>query len=335
VPVDQWRAVRRRLNQSRRQLCLAAARRYPASWSVAGTPFLALWQPDEPVPVDDLRLSWAVSPPVEALPSPAALPQGFSSYSAAIGALDRPVLFEDRPCYRLLCVSDEELTFGPGRYFDKLDTAEALAHEFCAGASQSRDRIGDPFDLGRRAVIPDVQTLVVSRDGRFLAQWRDPARVAANGGIHGLAPTGEFQPAGPDPLADLDLRRCVAREYAEEILGVPELRDPPDSFYTPFESMPLSVLGIGVDALTLSASILTVAVVDSLDDAVADNAEGTVMRLPFDAETVRRFVREEPMTSPGAATLALAWRWAAATRTPAVRPPRPAASAGPPPPGTG
>ena len=282
---------------------------------MAGTPFLALWRPSEPVPIDALRLSWAPAPPVEVPPASAALPEGFPSYSAALGGVDRPALFEDRPCYRLLSVSDKELTFGPGRYFDKLDTAEALAHEFCAGSWELRDRVGDPFDLGRRSVIPDVQTLVVSRDGRFLAQWRDPAKVAANGGIHGLTPTGEFQPAGPDTLADLDLRRCVAREYAEEILGVPELRDPPESFYTRFKSMPVSVLGIGVDALTLSASILTVAVVDSLDGAVADNAEGTVIRLPFDAETVDRFVRVEPMTSPGAATLALAWRWAVTART--------------------
>ena len=320
VPVDQWRAVRRRLNQSRGRLARTAALLYPAAWSVVGTPFLAPshWLPAAPVPVDELRLVWSVSPPVVS-PGLDFLPEGFASYSAAIGGVDRPGLFEDRPCYRLLEVAGSRLTFGPGRYFDKLDSAEALAHEYCAGGTAYRDRIGDPFDLGTRSVIPDVQTLLVDRDGRFLVQWRDPAKVAANGGIHGLVPTGEFQPSGSDLLGDLNLRRCVAREYAEEIQGVPELRDPPASFYEPFRTVPLYFLGIGVDALTLSASILTMAVVDSLDDAVAVNAEGRVIRpgLPF----------TEPMTSPGAAALALAARGSRrlpglAAQAPPARPPR-------------
>lgn len=307
VPVGHWRAVRRRLNQSRGQLSRAAAQRYPAERAVAGTPFLGLWLPDEPVPVEQLRLRWAEWPEVT-VPELDFLPPGFASYSAAIGGVDRPALFENRPCYRLLDVRDDGLTFGPGAYFDKLDSAEALAHEFCAGGSALRDRIGDPFDLRARTVIPDVQTLLVSRDGRFLVQWRDPAKVATNGGVHGLVPTGEFQPSGADLLGDLDLRRCVAREYAEEIHGVPELRDPPESFYERFRDLPLFVLGIGLDALTLAASILTVAVVESLDDAVDDNAEGRIVRSGLPLAEGERFLREQQVTSPGAAALTLARR---------------------------
>ncbi|GAA3436812.1 hypothetical protein GCM10018954_064210 [Kutzneria kofuensis] len=169
---------------------------YPADWSVAGTPFLTLSVPDEPIPLDDLRLSWALSPPVDPV-VPDFLPAGLSSYSAAIGALDRPTLFENRPCYRLLAVSPGHLTFGPGSYFDKLDSAEALAHEHCAGTSALRAAIGDPFDLGRRPVLPDVQTLLVDREGRFLLQWRDPAKVAANGGIHGWCPPASSSRPAP------------------------------------------------------------------------------------------------------------------------------------------
>jgi len=257
------------------------------------------------VPVDDLRLVWSVSPPVPA-PTLDLLPDGFPSYSAAIGGVDRPALFEDRPCYRLLDVADRHLTFGPGRYFDKLDSAEALAHEYCAGGSALRDQIGDPFDLLARSVIPDVQTLVVSRDGRFLVQWRDPAKVATNGGVYGLVPTGEFQPSGTDLLGDLNLRRLVAREYAEEIRGVPELVDPPASFYEPFQAVPLHVVGIGLDPLTLAASIITLAVVDSLDDAVDTNAEGRIVRSGLPLADVDRFLREEQVTSPCAAALTLA-----------------------------
>jgi hypothetical protein len=307
VLVAEWLAVRRRLNRSRGQLSHKAALRYPAASRVAGAPLLALSVPPEPVPVDDLRLSWASSPAVS-VPVPEFLPEGFSSYSAAIGAIDRPALFDNRPCYRLLDISGTHLTFGPGAYFDKLDATEALAHEFCAGDTAFRDQLGDPFDLASRSVIPDVQTLLVSRDGRFLVQWRDPARVATNGGVYGLVPTGEFQPSGEDLPGDLDLRRLVAREYAEEVLGVPELVDPPASFYRPFRDVPLFFLGIGLDPLTLSASILTMAVVDSLAEAVDANAEGRIVRsgLPFTAEAVARFLRDESVTAPGAAALALA-----------------------------
>ncbi|HEY0494198.1 MAG TPA: hypothetical protein VGD48_00560 [Kutzneria sp.] len=249
VPVEQWIAVRRLLDQSRQSLSLLAARRYPASRLVAGAPFLALSVPSEPVPTSDLRLMWAASPAF-AVPTPDFLPSGFSSYSAAIEAVERPALFENRDCHRLLDVSGPNLTFGPGAYFDKIDTAEALAHEFCGGGTAFRDRLGDPFDLRCRSVIPDVQTLLVSRDGRF------------------AAPTGELPPLGSD------LHRLVTGEHAR-------------SFY----------LGVGLDPLTLSASILTITVVDALSDAV-----------PFTVEAIERFLREEPVTPAGAAVLALAVR---------------------------
>jgi hypothetical protein len=78
VPVEQWIAVRRLLNQSRGPLSLLAARRYPASRLVVGAPFLALSVPSELVPVAELRLSWGPSPAFS-LPVPAFLPAGFSS----------------------------------------------------------------------------------------------------------------------------------------------------------------------------------------------------------------------------------------------------------------
>jgi hypothetical protein len=45
---------------------------------------------------------------------------------------------------------------------------------------------------------------------------------------------------------------------------------------------------------------------------VASNAEGTVLGhgtggFPFTADTVERFVRQEPMQAAGAAVLTLAW----------------------------
>ncbi|MFC0543185.1 hypothetical protein [Kutzneria chonburiensis] len=246
VPVEQWIAVRRLLDQSRGALSLLAAQRYPASRLVPGSPFLALSVPSSPVPAADLRLSWAASPPFS-VPAPDFLPFGFVTYSAAIASVE-PV--ENRSCYRLLTVAGPQLTFGPGSLFDRLDTAEALAHEFCGGGTAFRDRLGDPFDLCGRSVIPDVQTLLVSRDGYF------------------APPTGQLPPAGAD---------------------LPHLFDG-SSFY----------LGVGLDPLPLSASILTVSVVDSLPDAA-----------PFTPDAVSRFLRSEPVTPAGAAVLALALRHAA------------------------
>ncbi len=77
-------------------------------------------------------------------------------------------------------------------------------------------------------------------------------------------------------------------------------------------------LGVGLDALTLTATILTVAVFDELfGEAVQINAEGTLIAaadsgkvsdgLPFDQETVRRLLEDEPMASPGACILDRAW----------------------------
>jgi len=60
--------------------------------------------------------------------------------------------------------------------------------------------------------------------------------------------------------------------------------------------------------LTLAASILTLAVVDSLDDAVDTNAEGRIVRSGLPLADVDRFLREEQVTSPCAAALTLAAR---------------------------
>jgi hypothetical protein len=58
-------------------------------------------------------------------------------------------LFENRPSYRLRDVAwsrgSGRMTFGLSAYFDKLDIAEAIGHEFTRAASQktSGERPGD------------------------------------------------------------------------------------------------------------------------------------------------------------------------------------------------
>ncbi|OLT21697.1 transcriptional regulator [Pseudonocardia sp. CNS-139] len=227
--------------------------------------------------------------------------QRYTRYTAAIRYLDAPSLFENRPSYRLLDLdlSGEKgrMQFGLGTYFDKLDVSEAVGHELALvegadtgsvvptwSALPLRGLIGDPFDLRRRYVMPAIETLTLRRDRRtgeatFLLHWRDPAKVATAAGIYGLIPAGEFQPssiASWDRENDFDLWRSILREYSEEILGEPE-RDGSSGEPIDYENWPLyrqvrearangqtSVfcLGVGLDTLTLTATILTVAVFD-------------------------------------------------------------------------
>lgn len=286
----------------------------------------------------------------------------YARYTSAIRYLDRPALFENRPSYRLLELDlsgARRMRFGLATYFDKLDVSEAVAHEL-AHADQAnpgqvphwpalplRSLIGDPFDLRRRFVMPAIETLTVRRDkttGRatFLLHWRDPEKVATAAGIYGLIPAGEFQPssiASWDRRNDFDLWRSMVREYSEEILGEPE-RDGSSGEPLDYENWPLYTrlqdarahgrvtvhcLGVGLDALTLTATILTVAVFDDdifdelFGEAVQINAEGVLVAaadastvsagLPFTEATVRRLLREEPMASPGACILNRTWRY--------------------------
>lgn len=285
----------------------------------------------------------------------------FSRYTSAIRYLDSPKLFENRPSYRLLDVDlagdAPRMQFGLATYFDKLDVSEAVAHEL-ADAVEGQDSgrqsgwadlplrslVGDPFDLRRRFVMPAVETLTLRRNretggATFLLHWRDPAKVATAAGIYGLIPAGEFQPssvASWDRQNDFSLWRGMVREFSEELLGEPE-RDgssgePLDyenwSLYRDLEAARAErrvrayCVGMGLDTLTLTATVLTVVVIDDdvfdqlFGDTVRINAEGELVTsgeatsvsdgLPFDEATVTRLLTSEPMASPGACILARA-----------------------------
>ncbi len=147
-----------------------------------------------------------------------------------------------------------------------------------------------------------------------------------------LLPAGVFQPSSvlPEAVAnDFSLWRNIQREYAEEVLGFDEYDGtgrPIDYGTTePFVSMSSALndgrirvhcLGITLDALTLSADLLTVAVIEpSLYDtmfaaAVDENSEGRipVRIIPFEGNTLAR-LRGMGCLSPGAAAaLELTWR---------------------------
>lgn len=366
VSQEKWRRTRRALNRSRRELAQASAGLYRPDVRVGDLTFLALpqWTPSEPIPLDEIRLDWQDTPPPVSItgsePEAAAtLPlrapgKSFPRYTSAVRYLDPPKLFENRTSYRLLDVDlrhDPRMTFGLAAYFDKLDLAEAIAHEMAIATDSGgradwsalplRALIGDPFDMERRYIIPAIETLTLRRnretgESTFLLHWRDPAKVATSAGIYGLIPAGEFQPstvATHDRENDFSLWRSMVREYSEEILGDPE-RDGSSGEPLVYEDWPLFkdlerarkdgrvspyCLGIGLDTLTLTATILTVVVFDDdafdelFGEAVAVNSEGSLVSssdvvnvtdgLSFDEENVTRLLRSEPVASPGACIL--------------------------------
>src|SRR5258706_5541242 len=126
---QRWLRERAFLNARRHELARTAQDLYPRSWRVAGTPMLARpgWIPAAPVPLDRVTLSWhqgetgpvhdgrVLDGPVADGPvldgtgpeSVAVRPmrddgRRFGCYADALGALNRPGLFENRACYRLL-----------------------------------------------------------------------------------------------------------------------------------------------------------------------------------------------------------------------------------------
>jgi hypothetical protein len=249
----------------RQDLARAAAALYRDVPAVAGSALLARpgWLPSGPVPLTDVRLAWEPAPRAPAVDGAGMAaelrpprPGGgrYASYADALGALDRPAVFENRTCYRLLDVAGgshggPRLAFGAGHYFDGLNTGEAVAHELARAALLTagpgsgpgplppaladlplRRLIGDPCDPARRPALPALSVLTVRSDrrhgdARMLLHWRDPTRVAAERGLFQVLPAGMFQPSAEGPshlLGDFDLERCIIREASEDLLGMSE-----------------------------------------------------------------------------------------------------------------
>ncbi|MQS11200.1 helix-turn-helix domain-containing protein [Streptomyces kaniharaensis] len=209
-----------------------------------------------------------------------------------------------------------------------------------------RRLLNDPFDVELRTVAPAITTLLLrvraSGEATFLLHWRDPSKVATAGGLYDTIPAGEFQPStitGDPSGSDFDLWRNIARELNEELLGAPEY-DGSSSRPLDYDRWPLYrslerarqagrlrayCFGVGCDALTLAATIPTALVIDDevfeelFGEVVKTNAEGVTVTewngqdtssgIPFTEQNVSQFIRNEPMAPPGAACLALTWKY--------------------------
>jgi len=318
VTTTEWLRVRRRLRDQRHGLAVEAATRYPDVRTLAGTPLLTRpeWTPEFPVPLRDIALSLAESPPLPGLPA--------TGYARLMAEHDRPTVFENRPTYRLLDASliEPRLVFGHGSYFDTIDAGEAAGHEYAAGgATPLRDAVGDPTDLTRRPANMAISALTIRLgDGdtaqpTFFLHWRDPARVGHAGGLYQVVPVGVFQASDParagDP-AEFSLWHFMLREYAEELLGEPELSGV-DYDRWPFATEMTAALragrirahclGLGVDPLTFATDLLVSVVIDApvfdtiFGAWVAENEEGAVTQRPLSADAIEGL----PMQAAGAA----------------------------------
>jgi hypothetical protein len=315
--MSSWQEVRAYLRSHRYDLAAG----FPPG--LAGTPLLSRpeWTPAAPIPLSSLEISFTRAPGCD-LPAASGHP-GYASYSAAMAALDAPTVFENRPTWRLLDADlagpAPRLVFGDGWYFDSIDTGEAAAHEYAAARLHGtptplRDAVTDPTDLRLRPANMAVSALTVRGGDQFLLHWRDPAKVGHAGGLYQVVPVGVFQSSGPD---DFDLWRFMLREYAEELLGEPEV-EAPDYETWPFATamtealdtghLTAHVLGLGVDPLTYATDLLVQVSIDpdTFDDVfgawVAVNDEGAVTMRPFTPTSTEGL----PMQAAGAALVRLA-----------------------------
>lgn len=257
---QQWRDVRAALGRHRRALAVLAESLYREhrveGLMDTGVISAPTWLPDEPVPLDDIRLELEPDLPEPTItggePENAAVRPlaGIDSrhrcYHEAVRDLAAPRLFENRLCFRLARVDwatpSLRMTFGEMGFFDAVNTNEALAHEFAAHhlgstgddetlASRAswrrlafRKLVADPFDLNRRALMGAIGTLTIraGESPSVVLHQRDTDRVAGGGGMVHLLPAGIFQPSSVIPSAlaeDFSIWRNIQREYAEELLG--------------------------------------------------------------------------------------------------------------------
>jgi len=312
----RWRDVRTLLTANRYELGRVAARLYPGLPRAGSADLLCReeWLPPAPLALDDLPVTWDAGPlgdgggtvpPTSRYDGASAQvrplrPDGgrYASYTDAVGALDRPALFENRPCYRLLdarLAAPAGLRIGETSYFEGIDLGHAVAHELAAAWRRSGDAVrmtdlplralaGDPCALARRPALVAVTTLTLRRDAAggasFVLHWRDPAKVNHGGGLYQVMPVGLFQPVTEAAAAlghDLSLWKSMAREFSEEFLGTPEDYQTSGGLLD-YEGWPfyrrltaarregrlaVHCLGLGVDPLTFATDVLAVAVFDA------------------------------------------------------------------------
>lgn len=189
----------------------------------------------------------------------------------------------------------------------------------------ARRRIADPFDLTNRVASLGILTLIIKRGrlGPTFLMHKRSGRFVVGDAVDHVVPAGEFTPSDISLRAveeDLDLWRNMAREYAEELLGMPDAQGQGGRRLdyvgaTPYREMYAALaadkvrvraFGVGLDPLTFKPELLTVAVFDeSVFDAVfpqplQGSVEGVIIEdIPFNRESVNQYI-SSPSTRHGA-----------------------------------
>jgi hypothetical protein len=229
------------------------------------------------------------------------------------------------------------MTFGVARYFDYLDTSEVLAYEATLQPNNLgvRRRITDPFDLTNRVASLGVLTLTIQRSpsGATFIMHKRSGNFAVGDALYHVVPAGEFTPADVGPAAiraDFELWRNIVREYAEELLDIPDAQGTGGrrldyEHEYPYQEMVQAIrddrfrlytFGLALDPLTFKPELLTAAVIDkTVFDKIfraqlPATEEGVVIEdIPFTEENVRDYI-DAPTTRHGAkACLTLAWQY--------------------------
>jgi hypothetical protein len=307
---------RRYLSDHRPELTQSALRHHSAlrDDTLPGMLTRTAWVALRPFPLEELAVSLdlSASPPGAATKvrrtARSTLPRSeafrpYEGYSQALGELSRPVLFDDRSCYRLLSAQlsgeSPELRVGMTSFFASVDESEALAHEYARQvmrgrsgmlrrrALRIREDLPDPFDVDSRTVIFSISSLTLRLEhgeATFFLHSRDSRAVAIASNLLHLAPSGIFQPTADHVEAitrDCSPWLTLCREYAEEFLGVEEARGESGlalsyEYDEPFAAINAAyaqgdlrvvVCGMGLDPLTFCPELVTLSY---MEDAVFD-----------------------------------------------------------------
>lgn len=229
------------------------------------------------------------------------------------------------------------MTFGVAGYFDYLDTSEVLAYEATLHPKDLgiRRRIADPFDLTNRVASLGILTLTIQKSSsgpKFIMHKRS-GKYAVGDALYHVVPAGEFTPSdvGRSAIrADFELWRNIVREYAEELLNIPDAQGTGGrrldfEHASPYQEMVQAIrdnkmrlyaFGLALDPLTFKPELLTVAVLDEAEfeklfpSPLPETEEGVIIEgIPFTEENVRDYI-DAPTTRHGAkACLTLAWQY--------------------------
>lgn len=289
-------------------------------------------------------------------PRPPMLPGTNELHHVAKGRVNRDpmVRLEDEKAYRLVRVtatqSPAKLEFALSSYFKGINSCEILGAELAAWYSEA-------FKTGRRMPRPDGSDLPLRGPAEAVfnltnrhaiagqclllivlnhrqGNWfylHDRKHVAEAPNVTSVIPSGTFAPAreeDADHARDFSLRRNALREFAEELLGVPEAQKQSGSIDTfsdhpsveryikMFESGALRLyhFGVGLDPITTKPELLGCMVLDM--KGVSDQArvtfedkfEGRSRPVRLDWAELKRWSRDPNMKHAGGACISLALR---------------------------